>query len=194
MNKLISVYDLTSEDLAKLDVSSYILDDAITVYSVLHPLQAIKKGSYKSQIFTFIHKKLEPVGYSIDKTPIFESNNKDYKKISIDSDGYVIPIFDFNGTNPDGVKFYAYVLSPAHRSMTNEKYYELVLSQMINVADSIRYSKLKHSESRVELMFISFSTQVNEMVKKAKDVFKDTSFVIIPAPYLFNIKITEHDN
>lgn len=194
LNKLISVYDLTSEDLAKLDVSSYILDDAITVYSVLHPLQAIKKGSYKSQIFKFIHKKLEPAGYSIDKTPIFESKNKDYKKISIDSDGYTIPIFDFNGMNPNGVKFYAYVLSPAYRTITEDKYYELVLSQMINVADSIRYSKLKHSESQVELMFISFSAQVNDMAKKAKDIFEDTGFVINTVPYFFNIKIPESDN
>lgn len=191
LNKLINVYNFSSEDLEKLDISPYIIDETINFYSVLHPLKTIRKGSYKSQIFDFIHKKLEPDGYYIEKTPIFDSSNKNYKKISIDKNGYLIPIYDFSGLNPKGNKFFAYIISPAHRSMIDDKYYEMVLFQMVNVANSIRYSNLKNTERNVELMFISFSAKVNEIVRKAKDVFDDNDFVIKTVPHFFNIKIKD---
>ena len=137
----------------------------------------------------FINEKLKPKGYIVEDAPIFNSKNNNYKKISFDDKGYTLPVYDFMGTNSVGNKFYAYIISPAYRTINDSKYYEIVSSQMINIINSIQYSEMMQSEKQIEIIFVSFSARVNEFVIKAQKIINNQNLYI--NPYLFNIKISK---
>ena len=194
LNKLINTYHFSSEDLSQLDVHPYMLDEAISQYLILHPFQAIQRGSIEFQIFNFIHKHLEPKRYVVEESPILETKSRQRKSIKIDTNGFLVAIYDLCGINPQGNKFFAFVLSSAHRSLTDDKYYEFIFTQMINFIDSIRYSAIDFHDNPIEIIFISLSAQANEAVKKASKVFQKENLTITISPYFFNIKIGEPDN
>ena len=188
--KLINVYQLTADDLSKMNVEPYFIDESLNIAAIQHPLYAIKEGSLNKQIFNYVNFHLIPNGYTVTEKPFFDYRKTKRCEFTFDSDGYINPIFDVKGTNPQGNMFFFFSLSSARTTLYDEDYYKYVYNQMYPIVHSIEHSNLQNENKDIEIIFFTLSAQVNKYANKAKKTLENKNISI--KIEFFNMKVPSY--
>ena len=185
--KLINVYQLTAGDLSKMDVDPYFVDESLNVAALQHPYYAIKEGSFNNQVYNYINLYLVPNGYTITDKPFFDYKKAKRSEQTFDLDGYINPIYDVKGINPNGEMFFFFALSSARTTLYDEDYYKFVFNQMCPVVNSIEHSSLQKENKKIEIIFLTLSAMVNRFANKIKKTL-ETGNISITIVF-FNMKV-----
>lgn len=167
--KLVNVYDLSKEDLHKLDIDPYFLGELENYSFFQKPITSFLENAFSRQLTNLIELELKPMGYRITDTPGLDNKQSKRGILKIDKKWDIVPLYDAKGFNPEGKECYIYILTSAIRQMIDSEYNLFIAKQMGDVETSIKYSPKKGKKKDIELLFATSSSRAYKLAEQLID-------------------------
>ena len=165
LTKLINTYHLTKEDLFKMDIDGYFIDEINNLFALQHPVSSIVEKTFKRQLANVIKLELEPKGYKIIDAPDPNKLTKKRGILKYDKNWDTVPLYDLRCITPNGNDCFVYIFTSAIREMVDSDYKISLLGQIANVESSIKYSGIETSNKQIDILYVTSSVRAYRIAK-----------------------------